>query len=357
MPAVDPPTDVLSLLHQFLSLQSRRSSAYSEFRSGFRRFLDTREAWEAEEQAETEKRSKESTTLVKEATNNNSSNSSSSTDAVDGVPSVSAEDRATLAAIEAGNAADRRRANPEIIFQQLCARTMTEFQSVSADVRAVIASLSGYGSSSGSRFATLLSSLQQLEKLKLEVTIHQQMLHNQQYVLAHPRAHGQLQEHSHHVHSVTDKHGRVREHPSHHGHAHQHGGLTSVGEDEDEADAQELRDNGQPFTRHLSALLSETAFQTDSPFLFPPSGAAPITHTHAAHDAETDAHTPTLQPHISAEVQEKYESEVHALRLQEIDVVEQINEIIEEIRIETIDQQEGEDEDEDAEDKANDTAQ
>jgi hypothetical protein len=265
--------------------------------------------------------------------------------------------------------------NPERTFQQLCIVTMREFQAISAEVRAVIAELvSGSDTATGAsaisdasaaaalsapsraHFAARLAALQQLEKLKLELTIHQQMLHNQHYVAQHPRAHGQLQEHSHHVHSVTDKFGRVRVHPSHAHAANGKSGLGAIGEDEAcdgdhehdhshahaplpsvSADAQELSDNAQPFTRHLSALLSDTAFQSDSPFLFPPSGAAPkrvLAPLPAA--AGSGGSGSTLHPALSAEAQERFEREVSELRAQERDVVERINEIIEEARMEVV---------------------
>lgn len=261
-----------------------------------------------------------------------------------------------------------KKENPEKIFQRLCVEMMKEFQDISSEVRQIITRLAAVVvepstglTPSHRHFASLLAQLQQLERLKFELTVHQQMLHNQHYVTMHPRAHGQLSEHSHHVHSVTDAHGRVREHPSHckrkgqHAHGGGGGELNSIHEDEADDgdgdgagsidDGQELSDNAQPFTRHLSALLSDTAFQSDAPyFLFPPSGAAPTQvlpplPTHA--DGES-----TLHAHLSEDAITKFENEVAELKSQENEVVSKINEIIEEIRMEVMDQEAGEEDEE-----------
>ena len=337
-----PPT-LLLLLRTFLTLQSRRSETYAAFRAGFRTFMSDREAYEHSEEEANQKRAKTSTVMQKvgESHANGTSKSGAASSTLPIARDLTTpEDRATLQAIDEENqAAAASQPNPEHVFQKLCITIMKDFQTISLEVRRVIAQLvalssnpSNLGLDAGesTRFASLLTTLQQLEKLKLELTIHQQMLHNQHYVMLHPRAHGQLQEHQHHIHSVTDDHGRVREHPSHsHSHAHD---LTSIAEDE-----QELADNAQPFTRHLSALLSDTAFQSDAPFfLFPPSGAAPKKVLAPLPEMKSN----TLKPHLSEAEQEKYENEVAELRDQEGDVIEKINEILEEVRMEVMEQEE-----------------
>jgi hypothetical protein len=362
------PSTLPSLLLHFLSLQSRRSRVYSTFRSGFQSFLVSRAAHEQAEADDLERKRKESTQLVKQVQQAKSgvvesivkhtsdeSKSGGSGSALPSPPtsSVDAQDLQTLKSIAAANDAQRKaRPNPEQVFQQLCADTMQAFQAVSLEVRAVIAKLNTLASAEAIAFAKQLGQLQQLEKQKLELTIHQQMLQNQQYVLAHPRAHGQLQEHAHHVHSVTDAQGRVRQHPTHahaHGHAHGSHGLEAVGEDEmDPEEAQELADNAQPFTRHLSALLSDTAFQTDAPhFLFPPSGKAPEkvdTATPVAPGSAAPAST--LAPAISEAQIAAYLEEMSSLRSQEAAVVQGINDILEEVRMETMEEAEEEEEEE-----------
>jgi hypothetical protein len=358
------PSTLPSLLLHFLSLQSRRSQTYSTFHSGFKLFLAEREEWEQEEQEELERKRKESTQLVKQVqqaksgvveslVKHSSEESKSDPDQqqLKSLPtsSVDAQDLQTLKAIAAANDAQRKaRPNPEQVFQKLCAETMQAFQAASLEVRAVIAKLQSLHSPDATAFAKQLGQLQQYEKQKLELTIHQQMLQNQQYVLAHPRAHGQLQEHAHHVHSVTDAQGRVRQHPKHaHAHdSHAHGahGLEAVGEDEiDPEDAQEFADNAQPFTRHLSALLSDTAFQTDAPhFLFPPSGRAPEKVDTALPGTSTPPSS-TLAPAISEAQITAYLEEMASLREQEIQVVQGINGILEEVRMETMEEVEEDD--------------
>ena len=352
---------VMQLLPHFLALQATRSTVYARFKSAFKTFLTEREVFEQQQVAEAEKRAGRSTVMEK---------SNSSADGPAASSSVT-----TLADLTDASAASRDPlADPEKQFQRVCVEVMKEFQRVSSEVRGVIAALQAQPTSAvaatatagalapSAHFAALLQTLQRLEKGKLELTIHQQMLHNQRYVLAHPQQHGQLHEHSHHVHSITDAKGRIREHPGHrHAHAKKGaGGLGAVSEDGPECsedhdhdhehehdrseEDQELADNAQPFTRHLSALLSDTAFATQSPFLFPPSGAAPPLASDSAAASSSSADSSTLHAHVEHE--DTFDADMEELRLAENDTIEQINEIIEEVRQFVMDESEEDQRDE-----------
>lgn len=89
----------------------------------------------------------------------------------------------------------------------------------------------------------------------------------------------------------------------------------------------------EPFTRHLSALLSDTAFHSNSPFLFPPSGAYPQLTITQLPDA-TPTHAAT--PFVTEQQREEYEAELKTLKRQEGEVIQSINEILEEVRLETM---------------------
>jgi hypothetical protein len=328
---------IAQLLRQFQTVQGIRMETYSRFRTAFRTFMDERAEWEEQQVKSAAQRAKESTLLLKGGSTSVSAGSDSSD--------------VTLADVHArADAAKKNEISPEISFQRVCMEVMATFQQVSKDVRSIIDTLlqratsttnTDDSSSTQSRhWCSLLQSLQQLEKLKLELTIHQQMLLNQHYVLLHPQQHGQVHEHHHHIHSVTDAHGRIRQHPSH-THTHAHGGLPSVCESGVEYD-QELEDNAQPFTRHLSALLSDTAHATNSPFLFPPSGAAPPARTIDSLPAAPSTHGQQTVK-LSAEQEEQHETEMLSLREQEHAVIGRINEILEEVREEVMeDAKEGE---------------
>lgn len=333
----------MQLLQHFLALQSTRSTVYSRFKGAFKTFLTEREEFEQQQAAEAEKRAGRSTVMEKAESKHADGESASS--------SVT-----TLADLTDANATSRAPLqNPEKQFQLVCVEVMKEFQRVSMEVRVVIATLQAQPTSTvtaavavaavvapSTHFATLLQTLQQLEKGKLELTIHQQMLHNQRYVLAHPQQHGQLHEHKHHVHSVTDATGRVREHPGHK-HAKGTGGLGAVSEDGSECcEDQELADNAQPFTRHLSALLSDTAFATQSPFLFPPSGAAPPLASDAAASSSPSADASTLHAH--SEHEDTFDRDMEELRVAENETIERINDIIEELRQFVMDEGDNDDE-------------
>jgi GNAT superfamily N-acetyltransferase len=345
------PRSVLSLLRHFQHAQSTRMSAYATFRNSFRQFMAEREVWEEEQAKVAERRAKESTLMLKGGMTAPAAADSSSAPA-------------TLASIrEAQELAERSQPqppSPERVFQRVCVDVMAQFQAVSKEVRGIIdallavalggvnpasvdpaavaaaAPLASPAAAEARHWSVLLQNLQQLEKLKLELTIHQQMLHNQRYVLAHPQAHGQVHEHSHHIHSVTDAHGRVRQHPRH-PHSHPHSDLAHISED------QELEDNAQPFTRHLSALLSDTAHATQSPFLFPPSGAAPSSSKPEDSSAVPSAGA-TLKPERSEEAEETFRAEVNDLREQEGSVVQKINDILAEVREAVMEEAEDEEE-------------
>lgn len=314
--ALPSPATVHSLLLHLLSLQSRRALAYSELHEGFRSFLAAREALEAAEEEATQQKARQSTVLVK--SDDKGPTPASAAPALPAEVNVTPAERETLESIATANARAEAAAppNPERVFQELCARIMREFQ-------------------------------MQLEKRKLELCVQGQLLRNHQYVLAHPRAHGQLREHHHHSHdTTTDCQGRVLKKKKKRLALE---GVAEEGEDEEKDDdaaesdedaelRQEIEDNRQPFTRHLSNLLSQSALHADSPFLFHPSGAAPpefqpeplqpLDHTH---------------PDLDEKARQAFEDQLRELRAQEGELVQAINEILEEVKMETMD---GEDVDE-----------
>jgi len=375
----------LGLLREFQdNAQSRRMACYSRFHLAFRTFMSEREGWDQAQSELRDRDSREGSMMLKGGMGASASSSSSSD--AESAPKTLADMRAASEAQERALASQPSKLSPEQTFQRVCMEVMTEFQQVSKQVRSVIdaflqralaaqagsdkaaAAPSPAAAASARHWSSRLSSLQQLEKLKLELTIHQQMLRNSLYVRAHPQQHGQVHEHEHHHHphyAHTDARGTLKalkkkkkaamasvsEDAEEGGDEHKH----EEGDSEhDDDDAQELADNAQPFTRHLSALLSDTAHQTDSPFLFPPSGAFP----RGKEELAAIAAAPTAgvscsddagsSSAISAAELARAEEELQDLRTQEAELLVSINDILEEIReaIMELQEEEGEEEEE-----------
>jgi ribosomal protein S18 acetylase RimI-like enzyme len=409
---------VSALLRAFQSAQARRMECYARFRAAFVTFMSEREAWEEQQVLQQERRAKESTLLLKggDTTPASTAAGHSSTD------DASAPQPKTLADMREASEAQERAlsVSPEQVFQRVCIEVMAEFQAVSKQVRAVIdaflqqalaavtastsaaanpsaaaAALSSPTAGASARhWSSRLQALQQLEKLKLELTIHQQMLRNSAYVRAHPAQHGQVHEHHHHHphYAHTDARGRLKalapgnkkkkkartqqppnglervsedgvdeggeehKHADGEPHTHAHSDDDDASGDDDE---QEFADNAQPFTRHLSALLSDSAHQNDSPFLFPPSEAFPRTKEQLAAIAAAPPSAAAAssscaggQGPVSAEEIARGEEELAELRAQEHAVLQSINDILEEVREEIMDAEEEEEDGEEDEEGA-----
>jgi len=395
LPTSTRDTALPSLLSHFLLLHAHRATAYTTFHQSFQKFLTRTKEESQTEEREKERKEKERRFLEQQeakaradkvkAQVASEDGSTGSDNASSTPPPVSA-----LRSIADGNAAAVAASNlsPEVEFQLQCQRTMAEFQQISAAVRQVIATLNSMDEStcnpastpifhSPSHYASMLSRLQQYEKSKLEVSVHSQMIQHRHLARANPSKHGHLHEHQHHAHAATDCKGKVigriqqqkmkrsnglsgvAEEEGDEGETHESGDTSAAAAGIDPSDAQELSDNAQPFARHLSALLSHSAFETNSPFLFPPSGTQPSEAVRAGWEAEeqakefrkqinqtststslasTHSHAPsasTLTP-LSEQDIEAYESELRSLRAREGELIEQINDICEEIREEVM---------------------